>query len=405
LVAELVYQTGVYQRVVYNQIDSLRAQTLARSALKLARLQLTASQKAQEKLKNLGSAADLAPLVNRIWQTPVVLPPPVPPGATLAATQVIQEFGKNLGLNGRISVTIQGEGNKLNLNRLVWVMEQKKKTSGPVAISGGDSNEPPEEEKLRQNKERFQGILDQLLENRRKNDESFREAYTYVRAEDLVNQLEAWMSPKIAVANEEDSYSLGVPEPYAIKNAPLASLSELHMVKGFEDPIVSLVSDNFTATLSDGVNVNQVSRDLLASLLPELDERALNAVIERRSDMSRGGPFKSADEFWSFLDTQGDFKALKDEAAKRGVNFVTEETSYRVLISAESGNSKATWVAWLGNLPPPGKKEKSQDSEFKIDIAASDPNDIVKPGDSSKANANNKNDNKIPYVLYLKTDN
>ncbi len=397
LTAELVYQVGVYQRLVYNQVDELRAQYLADSALRLAKLQLIAAAKGKDKLKSLGGD-NLNSMVDRIWQTPIILPPPVPKGLGPSATESLKKFEKSLDLNGRLSVQVTGESDRININQLVWLPNIKQTTETPVhggTPSGGDSaNQMEDEQKQQIVRERFQTLIDSVLTKKKFDDNLFRERYASVRAEDLVLNLEAWLSPKLAVSNEEDVYSAGVEEPYGIKNAPMQSISELNMVKGFDDTLVKLFSDYFTTSYTEGININRASAELLHALLPQLDDRTLSAVVARRDDPAQG-PFGSVDDFWTFINTLADYSGLKDDAQARGIVLTTAETSYRVVITSESGNAHKTWVASFGAIPP--------DPNAKVN-----PNDPFahwnEPKAKGKQNPQNQNDNKIPSILYLKTD-
>ena len=397
LTAELVYQVGVYQRMVYNQVDDLRAQHLALSALRLAKLQLTAVQKGKTKLKNLG-AKNLDSLINRIWQTPLILPPPTPKELGVSARDALKKFEQNLGLNGRLSVQIFGESDRINLNQLVWPPDIKKQQSGVqggVAVGGDTSVSDEEKQKIIH--ERFKILIENIIDKKKQNDNIFRERYASLQVDDLLLNLEAWMSPKVAVANEENVYTSGVAEPYGIKNAPLQTMTELHMVKGFDDDLVTLFNEYFTTTLSDGVNINKASADLIHSLLPELDDRTLETIIKRRTDANLGGAFEDIDAFWKFLDTQGDYKDLKENAAERGVVLTTKETSYRVVVTSESSNARKTWVAIFGPTPP-DLNSKTQPNTPNIDAPAAN------SSDASNDKNKNENDNEIPNILYLKTD-
>jgi len=369
LAGELIYQSGVYSSVVFRQRDQLRAALLARTGLRLAILQLKLTKKAKAKVKSMGLGDNNA-VVDKIWQTPLVLPPPSIPGLSGIDEGALAALRKALGFDGSVSVTILGESGRSSLGTLVWPGETKGiqgVASGGVGLDGsnpyaqgtGQTAQQQAEQKkqqLEKNRKAFAELLEELFEQKRQNDDAFRQNYPSLRGETLTGHLVAWMDPGSRMDGDNrdkaDYYSSLAPS-YAPKNAPIASESEYHMIKGFDDEIARFFSENFTVMPSGSLDVNKASRFLIKAYIPELGEFELDEIEKRRTDESMGGAFKDAKDFWSFLEK---LNSRLDEAKKRleenGVKILEEETSYRVAITATSGMATKNWVAQVGPLPP-----------------------------------------------------
>ncbi len=420
LVAELVYQTEVYHRVVFGQVDQLRAKYLAKAGIKLALLQLQAAQKAKDKIKSLGADKDasMSSLSDRIWQTPIILPPPVPKELTEVDKDNIKTFVDSLELNGRIAITISGEAQKMNLNSMVWMPDSPASSTKPNipptpqptnpwgkggdpvgGNSGSSSQQASKDEMLKSQRQLLRDTIDSMIQNKKQEDDTFREKYQNLNTDVLMGNLLAWMDPNTPMdgdnRNKEDYYSR-LPNPYSPKNAPLSSLSELYMVKGFDDTLVSLFADNFTTLSTSGININTMNATLLRSLLPALSPGDAEKVIDRRNDLTKGGPYTSLDDFWNYLNTFGDFKEAKNELTKKGVIFTTEDTAYRVSIEASSGYAKKSWVAYVGD-PPPAVQDPNNPTAPQV--PPKPPNTPQGAGPSTT-----NNDIKVPSIIYLKAE-
>lgn len=415
LVAQLVYETGVYHRVVFNQVDQLRAELLAKSGLKLALLQIQASKKAADKLKSLTGGGS-GNLVDEIWQAPLILPPPAPSSLGEAEKKSLDAFNAELALSGRVSVSISGESDKLNLNQLVWISKAAAasgqtggKASGGDVVGGASLTPEQQQEALKAVRASFVTLADQLLQNKKFDDDEFRNRYSTLTGEQLIMNLTAWMDPEAKMdgdnRSKEDYYARVEPDPYSIKNAPLYSMTELPMVKGFDDPIAELFENNFTVLSTSGINPNKASAELLRALIPELSKDEAEKVIQRRSDPTQGGPFSSGDDFWNFLNTLGDFKQTKQQLDSKGLKFVTEETAYRVSVSASSGDTQKTWLALVGVLPPTLNQstQAQAGSQAPFDISKSAEDLAKEKADKDKQKQGNDS-SAPPAIIYLKAE-
>jgi type II secretory pathway component PulK len=420
LAAELVYETTVYNNIVFRQVDQLRARMLARSGMRLALLQVRAAKKAGTKAKGiLGDSA--GSLVDQLWQTPLILPPPAVPGVAGMEAEGLTKFGTELSLGGVISVNISGENSRLSLNQLVWnkPAEVKPGTASPGGASAPGGQPPgaqpvtqpvtPEQQKaeLTQAREALAKVVDQLLQNKRETDEKFNQRAYGLNGQILVGNLLAWMDPATEVDGEnrdkKDYYARHEPEPYGIKEQPLFHESELHMVKGFDDEIARIFGENFTTQFTSGINVNTATALLLRAIIPELTEADADSVLKRRADQSQGGNFKNEQEFWTYLATLGEFSAAKARIEQQKLKLLGEETSYRVSVTGTSGQASSTWTALVGPLPP------------QVAAPPANPNDpngsqqqplINNPvsAEQSAANTQKKNDAQGLHILYLKAD-
>lgn len=378
LAGELVYQSGVYSSVVFKERDKLRATLLARSGLRIAMLQLRAAKKAKIKAKEMGLGEN-ATITDKIWQTPLILPPPPIPGLSDLEQGTLNEFKKSLGLEGQVSAVISGSNDRMSINSLVW-LEAGGKVRGAegTAASGNatggvvmDPNNPlgnpnaggaamnPEQrkEQLKKSREAFAEIFDGIFEKKRQDDNAFREKYSQLTGANIVADLAAWMDPETkddsSGRSKNEYYSSVQPSPYSPKEAPIASESEYPMIRGFDDTIAKLVSDNFTVQSTSSLDVNKASLLLLGSLIPELnDGDALERIERRRKDAALGGEFTDAADFWNFVGTLGNYDDAKKKFEEKGIKILESETSYRVVVSAESGMAKKTWIADVGQLPP-----------------------------------------------------
>ena len=414
LIGELAYESGVYSGVVWKQVDQVRATLLARSALRMSILQIKAAEKAKEKVKTLGLGSVGDGLTDQIWKTPLILPPPSPPGLSEVDKEGLAKFEKSLGLGGTISSSIVGENGRLNLNQLVWVKEKAPTGDGGAGEKKGEKigeegvmNPEKRKELQEANKRSYAQIIEQILQNERQTNNSFRDSYATVTGESLVGNLMAWMSPDVKTDGDNrdkgEYYARLEPNRYSIKNAPLWSESELHMIKGFDDTLSSLIGNNFTVQPTGGVNVNDASPTLLRGLIPELGDAEVEKVLKRRSTESEGGAFKDAKDFWEFLNTLGDYSGAKKRLEDAGIAILEKETSYRITINAQSGSVKKSWTALVGPQPP--QVDAPDPNQPKTDKPAvgieSSEEDIKKDQEKKKQESSDAN---TLNIIYLKAD-
>lgn len=417
LAAELVYQNQVYTGIVFRQRDQLRARLLARSAMRLGLLQLRATEKAKAQIKSLGLGDES--LANQIWQTPLLLPPPAIPGMTQVDTQSLETFKKSLGLDGSLAVTIVGESDRLDLMQLIRTTGAQSSQSDPSkpkpipsASTGPAAKVDPEQikqarEKLRKS---YAEVLDAAFEKKRQDSEDFRNKYPSLKADTLLLNLVAFMDPETKTDGDnrdKGEYYKESQPPYAPKNAPLTSVSELHMVKGFDDTITDILMSLFTLQPATSLNVNRASAALLQALIPELTNDDTERLLKRRDDTAAGGNFKTADEFWTYLNTLNNYDDAKKRLQENGLNILGTETSYRVIATSDSGAVHKRWEAAMGTMLPLSDADKAEAAQIAQQAGATTPN--TQPAETPKSldgeqKPEAKNSSDSLRIIYLKAD-
>lgn len=90
----------------------------------------------------------------------------------------------------------------------------------------------------------------------------------------------------ILATGAEDNYYMSLPHPYHCKNAPLDSLDELAMVKGFTPKIVARIKPFLTVHGGKKININTAPAEVLMALTkdPEIDRDAADAIISARKN-------------------------------------------------------------------------------------------------------------------------
>lgn len=392
LAGELVYRGGVYSSIVFRNRDQLRANLLARSGLRLALLQLRATKKARAKAKTMG-LGDNASIVDKIWQTPLILPPPSIPGLSGSDSDILNKFRDSLGLDGTVSVTILGENGKLSINQLVWPPAAAGGNNTIPGVSTGgqcvDPNTqepipcpagvtpPPQTgtggaaapvdttqvkqqraEAIKKIRESFVETFNNMLQKKRDDDDDFRNKYAQVTGEQLVGNLAAWMDPDTQQDGDQrdkmDYYNRVEPSPYSPKNAPIASESEYHMVKGLDETLAKLVGDNFTIQSTSALDVNKASKLLIHSLIPELSNEILDKIDKRRTTDAEGGPFKDEKDFWAYVAQFGSYDDAQKKFKEKGIKLLDNDATYHAVITVhvDSTNTNKSWLASIGGLPP-----------------------------------------------------
>ena len=95
----------------------------------------------------------------------------------------------------------------------------------------------------------------------------------------------------------EDSYYLNLEKPYRSANRTLLSLSELRLIKGFEDNAIIQQSSDWLCAFGEpaSINVNTAPAEVLKSLADNINDDIINDIIEQRKDE----PSESLPEFLS----------------------------------------------------------------------------------------------------------
>ncbi len=390
LAADLVYEVELYNRIVYNDIDQLRAKHIVKSSLKIALLRIVAAKRANDKIKSFGKNSPVSQSeVDAIWSAPFILPPPLLPNSSLIAKEAHKNFISELGLNSSMSIQIEGSSGKINLNRMIWTISRSRdqvknpKTPPPPPTPSPAPPIPPtppltNEEYLNNIREKIMDIADKIIEDKKIDDEEFKLKYENITGRILIKNILSWIDIETTLDGDEiqkDIYYSGLPEPYSVKNAPLYSISELIMVKGFDDELVKIFSDNFTATITEGININAVELDLIKVIFPSIAENP-NLLEKFQERITEG--FENVSDFWAYMKSEMEFTdENKKNITDAGIQIVTKETAFRVFLDVTSGSAQKSWIAYVGGAPP------SLDANNKSSNAASQ---------------------KLPNIVYLRTD-
>jgi type II secretory pathway component PulK len=322
------------------------------------------------------------------------------PGASIGLKDSVKKLTDALDLSGSLVVNVYGESGKLNLNRLIWRQETR-----PTAPGGANPNTPPPPPantdpnanpllKIRQS---YAATLNEMLRQKRDESDEFRLKYEGISGEILIGNVLAWIDSTTQVDGEgapKEGFYRDLNPKVSIKNAPLYSLDELHLVKDFDDELIEFMKKNFTALLTEGINANSIDESLIKALFPKIDEDTLKKFTEKRTETG----FSKPDDFWKFMNELGFGQEDKKVLDDAGITIVTTETAFRVEIEARSGDARKVWVAHLGAAPPKAAPQTNQPVQI-------DPNTglpLNNPNTSTAATASN--DNTVPLVVYLKTD-
>ncbi|MDQ6986927.1 MAG: type II secretion system minor pseudopilin GspK [Mariprofundaceae bacterium] len=115
----------------------------------------------------------------------------------------------------------------------------------------------------------------------------------------LVDALVDWMdADKIPYGSGGAEESAYIEQPYHIKNAPLDTLPELLLVRGFDRDVLSKLSKLVMVRPSrgiSGVNINTAPAEVLLSLADNIPQGDVEAMIQQRQSVA----FKNASELTS----------------------------------------------------------------------------------------------------------
>jgi len=168
---------------------------------------------------------------------------------------------------------------------------------------------------------------------------------------DLTQSIADWIDKDLNTTNPngaEDGYYLNLPKPYYTANTPLQSLSELRLLKGFEDKeTYEKIKPHICAFALDGrsstININTATIEVLKSLSNTMTDAIANDIIEEREE----NPFAVVKDFTSFstvstiitdtanLTTSSDFFLLRTQARIGHSNTVM----YSIIFREASGQT------------------------------------------------------------------
>lgn len=338
LLSELTYSTQVTSRLAFNHVDNLKAYYLTKAAYRLALVRLSAylqvkkfiDDPSHSMLKGVLNKA----IVDKIWGLPFLFPPSLPKEAGITQTNSISKFIKDSSLKGAFVMNIESEGSRLNLNNM-FIKEV------PDDQSGSGSSQKKLEVNFRQF---LEPVIGNLLENRKKDDREFADAYRNVQARDLVDAIWSYVSIDSTGSNLPGFKSL---KP---KAAPFYSLSELHFIPGLDDELYNLIAPALTVYSTPGVNVNSISKDTLRALIPELTEDDATQLVTARDSGPNPKPWDDPKDFWTSIGNTSAGKLVTDIQArfkKGNVNIITSEESFKVGITATVGQATRKLEAYM----------------------------------------------------------
>ena len=361
LVTEFTYIAQINQKIAFDGLDNLKAHYLAKSGLKLSLLRLKAYQNVKSALGNTagGAASALVPkqMLEKIWNFPFFYPIPTSiPGLSATDKDAIDKFQKASGLEGKFSSVIESESSKLNLNLILptFAPSARPQAAASPNTAGGASPTPMPSYDPEAARTGLRTTLSRMLTSKFESDPDFAAEYRDFRIDDFMDGLLAWADQTYERRTGNSR------EAVPMKRAPFYSVSELHMLPMMTDDLYNLWAPALTASSTSGINVNVLTETVLRALFPLISsEEEVKKFFDFRDSLEQDNTFKTVDDFYRAVSTHFTpyqdaslVEQLKQEFARRGIHFITDESSFKITVQAQVNQSIRTIVAWVTLNPP-----------------------------------------------------
>lgn len=315
IATEVSYDTSIEYVIARQQVNRLKAYYAARAGVEMSLLRILIYKKAVAALSQslgLDKAQSILPMLDQIWQMPLPWPIKLPENAHGVDQDTLEKVNKESLLDAQFLATISSEGGKIDINDL---------GSASKALREGTKTQ----------------IL-KLFASEVEHNKDFSDKYRYFRFDEVVNNMIDWIDEDKDSLNgggEQDKY----PErnDRMPPNQSFKTMKELNMVAGMNEDLFRVLQARVTLYGSKGVNVNYASKEVIKSLDPSMNDKAVDAILDRRNNSKDGGPFKNDKDFFDFASRYGvDVQALQ----KSGIQLLFGvEYNFRIIADGIVSNS------------------------------------------------------------------
>lgn len=373
LVTEFTYVAQVNKRLAYDGLDQLKALYLAKSGMKLSMLRLKAYQSVKGVMSSLGGGGGGAnpvgamipkTLLEKIWSFPFIYPVPSIPGMSLIDREQLDKFTKESSLEGTYTAVIESESSRFNLNSIVETFAPMPNPSaspspgaspipGVSPIPGATPSTIPSFNPIAA-RDSLKTYLDGILQNKFQADQDFADEYRNFQMDDLIDGIAAWAD------RDYERRNLAGRDAVPPKKAPFYTINELHMVSGMDDGLFDLFSPGLTAATTPGVNINTMQETTLRALVPLMNDEEVKEFFKFRDSPADDNLFKAPKDFFDYLSgnvgayrgNATEITRLQTDLQARNIFLVTDETNFKITVSAKVGQTSRVIQAWVTLSPP-----------------------------------------------------
>lgn len=358
--SEFTFESKISRIKATNILDRSQARLLAESGLQLAVTRLRLYKEAYNKVQGNQSASKaVSPqLLNQLWEVPFMYPIPVGKDAPAAFKSTVEKFETENLLDGQMKVNIQNISNRLNVNLLRIDAtkidpnnEESRKNmtsmldTSPTAIQ----TDPSVDQTL------F-FLLKKLVDAKKDTDEAFEDRYGSLNYQELISNLKYYVSDFGSMVNDP---MVGEAEasfqkiPLTPKYGPLGSASELYSIPGWNDELIELIQNEFSAYPTTQIDLNKITANMLQILVPTIQELEIKEFFMYRDDPLNPKFFSGKEDFKRYivetarLMNATDFDSRMTMLEKNGVTFGSNPNLFKVIAEGTFNRSVYTLIAYV----------------------------------------------------------
>jgi type II secretory pathway component PulK len=370
LLADLTFNTQVNKLRVYNRQDQLQAKYNAMAALNFGMVRLKLYKEARNYLEKNPKIKDFAKpeFIDMLWSMPFIFPLPMGDRVDIVTKSMINDFQKNSLLQGELRLIIENSSNLININLLRVARSTKEASEQEDA----DKEKAQEEQKSKTSsggegdlianiEERLTELLDNAVQSNLKTNEDFRAQFSNLDSKLLIKELKYFISDPKSYdeperAEMEARYRAKDMSP---KFALLSSLSEFHLMDGWEDDIVDLIKNEITVHGVIVIDLNRITQNTLKLLVPMISLEQAQKFFTFRDDPEDPHYFNDLGDFKQYIVNKeaiisdSEFDSRMEKFQKAGITFGTQGSLFKILATGKSGRATSTVTAYVSFPPKP----------------------------------------------------
>jgi len=327
IIVELNYATRVSASIAGNYRDETAAYYLARSSVNVAMLRIAIAKKA--KTFEIQGFKIPSAVISLIVSLPFVFPPP-------------PEL-----------MAITGQADDLTLG-VKDMLEKIKQDTNIASVGYFDHNITSMDSKININIAALSDENAQIFKEQMKNyyaakiltDETFAHRYPPDKFDRVINNILDWIDPDLISKNGGDEniqYNKKEP-PYKVRNAPIPSLNELHMVDEVDDEFFDFLSPMISVFSSGGINVNKATAEMWKSIDNRLTDEEIKSIIER---IQLQGYFLNDQDLRSWIGQNT--KIPSGEFNPNKVTLAFDDENYQIEAVGHSGKVSEKIIAYVSD--------------------------------------------------------